>query len=257
VSRNLRTFVAYLCFSITLITIGAGFGALALASRVRTGAWNMPTRTDLVWLADLVHDASDDPSRVVYLDPNALTVFGGGDDAHRNRSGMVPAGMHAVLPGYTGSEHAWGEIVKCVRNRFADFDVAMTEQRPSSPGYTMVAVGGKPADLGVARERVSGLSPFNGEPLANSIVFAFSATHANRVRDTCETIAHEIGHTYGLDHSFQCKDIMTHLTGCGAKRFLDTPVPCGEQSQRPCHGEEPTQSSRRTLMGILGPRTNS
>lgn len=257
VSSRGTTFVAYFLFTITLITIGVGFGALAIASRVRTGAWSIPTRTDLVWLADLVHDTSDDPSRVIYLNPAKITIFGGDDDAHRNLSGMVPAGMHAVMPGYTGSDQQWGQIVQCVRARFADFDVAITEQRPTKPGYTMVAVGGTPAHLGVDRATVSGLAPFNGEPLANSIVFAFSGTHSNRVLDTCETIAHEIGHTYGLDHSYACSDLMTHLAGCGPKQFLHEPVPCGEQSERPCHDDEPTQRTYDRLMSILGPRRTS
>jgi len=254
VSANFRTLVAYFLFSITLITIGASFGALALASRVRSGSWGLPSRSDLVWLGDLLHDSDDEPSRVVYLNPAKITIIGDDDDSHANRSSIVPAGQRAVLPGYTGSDRAWKQIVHCVQDRFVDFDVAITEHRPVDRGYTMVAVGGRPSDLGIQRERVSGLSPFNGAPIADSVVFAFSETHSNRVRDTCETIAHELGHTYGLDHSYECEDLMTHLTGCRAKRFVDASVPCGEQSQRPCHDDRPTQSSYGTLMAILGPR---
>ena len=251
---NVRRFVTYLVFSITLLTIGAGFGALALASRVRTGSWSVPTRTDLMWLGNLLHVRADEPSRVVYLDPGRLTIIGGDDDAHLNRSAMVPDGQHVVMPGYTGTAPAWNKIVQCVRDTFADFDVLITDQRPIERGYTLVAVGGSPIDLGLNRERVSGLAAFSGSPIADAIVFAFSATHQNRILDTCETIAHEIGHTYGLDHTFECNDLMTHLTGCGVKRFVDAPTPCGEQSQRLCHDDQPTQSSYRVLMSLLGPR---
>ena len=38
---------------------------------------------------------------------------------------------------------------------------------------------------------------------------------------------------YGLDHARNCKDIMTYMKPCGAKRFLDKDIPCGEHDGMP------------------------
>ena len=93
---------------------------------------------------------------------------------------------------------------------------------------------------------VAGLSPFNGAVIPRSVVFAFSAATSNDVEQTCETIAMEVGHSYGLDHEYLCKDVMTYLRGCGAKRFVDETAPCGEADKRPCETGGTTQNSFTT-----------
>jgi len=85
-------------------------------------------------------------------------------------------------------------------------------------------------------------------------VFGFSATSNNDVRSVCETIAMEVGHAYGLDHEYLCKDVMTYISGCGAKSFVDADAPCGEQKKRACEGGAKTQNSYRTLARVLGTR---
>jgi hypothetical protein len=83
-------------------------------------------------------------------------------------------------------------------------------------------------------------------------VFAFSGATGNDVEQTCETIAMEVGHSYGLDHEYLCKDVMTYLRGCGAKRFVDETVPCGEAKKRACETGGTTQNSYRHLLDVLG-----
>jgi hypothetical protein len=47
---------------------------------------------------------------------------------------------------------------------------------------------------------------------------------------------------------------MTYMKPCGAKRFVDKEVRCGEGKPRDCVGGAPTQSSFRRLLQVLGAR---
>jgi hypothetical protein len=87
--------------------------------------------------------------------------------------------------------------------------------------------------------------------------FAFAASHASGDPiDICNTVAHEAGHVYGLDHAFDCRDPMTYLSDCGAKHFLNLALPCGEfDGARPCQCRPEGQDSHVVLTEALGPGT--
>jgi len=86
------------------------------------------------------------------------------------------------------------------------------------------------------------------------IVYAFSEQIENDVGETCEVIAHEVAHVYGADHEYLCQDVMTYLSGCGHKVFVDKDAPCGEKATRECEGGLATQNSYRRLLAVLGLR---
>ena len=145
--------------------------------------------------------------------------------------------------------------MSCVASLFAPFNVTVTDRRPPDrEEHVLVVVGGRPRDLGVTDGHVTGLAPFNGVVIARPVVFAFSAQLGNSVRQVCETIGMEVAHAYGLDHAYLCSDVMTYLRPCGAKRFVDKEVRCGEGKPRDCEGGKPTQSSYRRLLQVLGAR---
>ena len=100
---------------------------------------------------------------------------------------------------------------------------------------------------------LTGLAPFNGEPIEDAIVFVFSHALRRNVRKVCETAAMEIAHAYGLDHAIHCRDLMSYKRPCGRRRFLDEAIPCGEHHARPCKDGSPTQNSHRVLLEALGP----
>lgn len=231
-----------------------GYGGLAFAKRLKTGSWSLPNRHDVAWLRHSIQ-RDDRPPRVIYLNREALTVRGGFDDAHGNYTQLIDSGVVRTVPGFSGSKKQWRRLVSCVRSKFAPFNVAITDHRPVGGNYIMVHVGGEPTDLyGRKRKGMGGVAPFNGEVISGAIVFAFSKTLGNRLDPMCHTVAHEVGHVYGLDHTYRCGDVMTYLQGCGKKRFVDAVVRCGENKRRDCDHGSSTQNSYDHMYEILGPR---
>lgn len=161
----------------------------------------------------------------------------------------------AKMPGWSGTDKQWKQVMECVTKLFEPFDVEVVDKRPTDgKDFVLVAVGGRPGDLGVSDQRVGGLAPFHGGVIAKPVVFAFATQLNNDVKTVCETIGMEVAHAYGLDHGYLCSDVMTYLKPCGTKKFMDKDTACGEMEPRNCEGGEPTQNSYRRLLQVLGPK---
>ncbi len=201
-------------------------------------------------------------SKTIYLNREGARLIGGADDAAKNQAALVRlAGRdYADIPAFAGSAATWNAFVKCVRGKFAPFDVQVVDQRPTSGGYIMAMVGGTPADLDGphpqagkhTHSRSTGLAPFTGSPISEAVVLVFARTLRESPNALCETASMEIAHAYGLDHAYDCRDLMTYRPHCGVKRFLDKDVPCGETAPRPCAGGQATQNSFQLLTRWLG-----
>ena len=244
------------------VIVGALVGAVAaggvllgmtVVNRIETGTWEVPDTEDFV---RIVLPAAPVPARTIFLERRVVELSPGRDDAPARVSSVVlsAANRPVKLPGWKGGDAKWKKVVTCVKALFAPFDVEVTDVAPTYTNYALVVVGGVPADVGVANKRVGGLAPFSGGVIPTPIVFAFSGALHNDVQAVCETVGMEVAHAYGLDHAFECKDVMTYLTGCGPKKFVDKDLPCGETEARVCEGGKPAQNSVRHLLGVLGPR---
>lgn len=202
------------------------------------------------------------PSRIIYLNREGARLTAGADDASLNISSVVansPVDQAFVAP-FAGSQARWNAIAKCIRSKFEPFNVTVVEQRPVGEDYIMAVVGGTAQQLGFraqdghAHSHSTGLAPFNGKNIPKAVVFIFARALRESVKEICEAASMEVAHAYGLDHARNCKDLMTYMKPCGARSFLDKPIPCGEYKDRPCMGGEPTQNSFERLMQLLGPR---
>lgn len=243
---------------IALITVLGGVVlGLFVVKRIETGGWRMLDRGDIVRVRDRIAGAPAVPtSRVIYLARGPLTFAPGDDDASAGRSSVVAAqgSVNVKVPGWKGTDKGWTQLMTCVRKLFAPFDVEVTDRRPTTDDFILVAVGGRPTDIGMKNPRIGGLAPFNGDVIPRAVVFTFAQQLGNKVTPICETVGMEVAHAYGLDHGYLCKDVMTYLKPCGAKSFVDQDIPCGEDKKRACAGGAPTQNSFRRLLAILGPR---
>lgn len=250
--RNLAQLFSTL-ITVTLVIGVVAAAALAASVRVRDGEWGVPEESDLRILVREPRAAFvPEASRVIYLERNSLDVLGGDDDAAAGESSLVPAGRIVTVPRYRASNATWRRLVTCVEGKFQDFDVRVTDKKPESGSYVLVKVGGKPSDIGIPGRKLGGIAPYSGRAIPNSIAFVFDQGGRFRTKNNCETAAHEIGHVYGLDHSYKCGDVMTYKQGCGKKVFKDLVVACGEDKKRDCKGSQPTQNSWQTLLQVLG-----
>ncbi len=264
--RPRRSFRRKLAIVVALVLAAAIAGivlGMVMIKKLETGEWGLPDTADVERIMKVQPGAT---ARVIYLARRPIELRPGHDDSARGISSVlasvrakatkppVPADAPVKLPGWKGTDKGWQQVMACVRTLFAPFDVVITDAPPTIDNYVLVAVGGKPAELGVKDRRVGGLAPFNGRVIAKPVVFAFSAALGNDVRSVCETIGMEVAHAYGLDHGYSCHDIMTYLPRCGARTFTDKDVGCGETKLRNCEGGEPTQNSYRRLLQVLGAR---
>ena len=204
-----------------------------------------------------------EPTRLIYLNREGASLRGGPDDASLNVSSIVgrSPGQRATIPAFRGTARRWSAIAKCIRSKFARYDVRVEERRPVGEDYIMAVLGGRVSDLGMGAKgedghghsHATGLAPFSGEPISNAVVFIFTRTLKQSLKHSCEVAGMEIAHAYGLDHARHCKDLMTYKRPCGARIFTDRDLPCGEHKDRVCNGGATTQNAHRRLLSVLGP----
>jgi Matrixin len=227
---------------VTAMTAMTGATTVAIA---REHGWTLPGFS--------ARERPMDPVSVV-LHRHGGQVQAGADDAPAlglsgtlSRQGIASA----QIPAFRGTDSEWGDLVRCVQARFDGLAVDVMDEPPTTGAYTLAYVGGTPDLLGYD-ENVGGIAPHDGRVLAGSVLFVFQPEGVV-ARSLCETVAHEVGHTLGLDHSRDCTDLMSYES-CGPKEFRSTAAACGEWEDRACSGEQPEQSSWLRLVAAVGER---
>lgn len=200
--------------------------------------------------------ARDRGTVTVYVNGRGGRVFGGNEDAANNRSSIVWAdGRGSIdVPAFAGGSSRWDSVMTCVQGHFADFDVRVTDRRPQQGPYIMMMVGGRSSMLGYP-DSVGGVAPYTGGVVQDAVGYVFSAGMRHDPRAVCQTTAHEIGHTLGLDHTYDCSDVMSYLGGCGDKSFQNKSMRCGEWDARGCSTGDPRQNSHQRLVSAVGRRS--
>jgi len=180
-------------------------------------------------------------SNVIFLNRCAddCVVTPGAEDSRQNTS-IVPQQTSVIAP-FPHGDDAWDEVVSCVREIYAPFDIVITDVDPGSQSHFEAIVAGSPQDVQQPAS-VGGVAPFNCGVIDNAITYSFAEVYED-MRALCETVAQETAHAFGLDHSLLCEDPMTYLTGCGEKTFRDVDAECGEDEPRECWCGGTTQNS--------------
>jgi MYXO-CTERM domain-containing protein len=195
-------------------------------------------------------------SHLIYLNnclPNGCTVNPGFDDSLTNHS-SIPS-QTAQLAGWSWGQQNWDNLVQCVSDMYAPFDVQITDVDPGpSVNHFTVMVGGNSTDVGVPG--AGGVAPFvpcDGDLQDNVISFVFSA-ETNNFDFLCWAAAQESAHVFGLDHELNEKDPMTYLSPPVKKPgFQNEASNCGENTPRECYCGGQKQNSYQYLMDTMGP----
>ena len=187
-----------------------------------------------------------------------LNRFGGtyspGQDNSRANTSIVPR-QTSTIPAWTFGDTAWSQVVDCVTDQFAAYNVTIVEtEPPANERYVEHVIGGQPGHVGLPNG-VGGVAPidnFNCLVIDTAINFTFAEVYGGNVQAICETAAQEIAHSFSLDHELFCPDPMTYLGGCGAKEFRDSNQQCGEFQPRACNCGRASQNSVQIMLAKLG-----
>jgi hypothetical protein len=177
------------------------------------------------------------------------------DDSRTGASSIAPQGGTRTIGPFTQSNLVWTEMMQCVRETFAPFDIQVTDTRPSdqSAPHFLNIVGGKPTDLRSDLTGAGGVAPFDCGEIPNAITYTFDVYGPDPLT-LCWTVAQEVAHAFGLEHEFLQKDPLTYLSGDEPKRFRDVDAQCGELEVWPrCQCRPQLQNTYRHIVGMFGP----
>jgi hypothetical protein len=190
------------------------------------------------------------PGAIVFLNRHGGTYRAGFDNAATNTSSIISGTRN--ISAFAGDDADWETVLEHARTLFRHFDVSIVDVEPApTTHYIEAVVGGTPGQAGFSGGTL-GVSPVYCAPAVTTIVYIFSALIPGENILTAETIAHEVGHAFSLDHEYLCKDPMTYLTGCGEKRFQNRTVACGEFAERGCFCDGGEQNSYAVLRDAFG-----
>ncbi len=193
-------------------------------------------------------------SHVLYLNdckPNGCVVKPGADNSRTNTSSI--ADSQRVLSAFP--YNYWDELVACVTDTFAPFDIQITTQDPGNSPHFEVMIGGTPQQLSddPFLAGAGGVAPFIDCSTTEDNVISFVfAEVVNNLPFLCGAVAQEAAHVWGLDHELNPDDPMTYLELGSDKRFQNTASQCGEylagqmpgaDGPRECFCGGPTQNS--------------
>jgi hypothetical protein len=192
------------------------------------------------------------PPLTIFLNRHGGTYRAGANDSSRNRSSIISGTR--TIPAYERGDASWNDLLQCVREQFAAFNLFVTDVEPGSGNYVEAVVGGWPGNIGQGGG-IAGIAPvdyYACRPIEQAVAYVFTRNIGSD-RRVCELAAHEIGHTLSLEHEYKCQDPMTYLSGCGQKVFQDSSEWCGTGRAVQCQCRGGRQNTVQALLSLVGP----
>jgi hypothetical protein len=161
-------------------------------------------------------------SHIVYLNPctggcTVHQVAQGASDS-RTDSSDIGAGTLSAFSGGTSSTK-WKQIMSCVQGVMSPFNITVTDVDPGSVDHFEIMVAGSACQIlqgtiGSQCQFVGGIADFAFSGyIPNALVFDFTESwngYPDPVTQDCATIAQEVAHAWGLDHTINHTDPMTY-----------------------------------------------
>jgi MYXO-CTERM domain-containing protein len=236
-------------------------GALLLASSPASAGeqWESEDPSRIVLTRDQVPTAADENvSNVIFLNrcKGGCTIYPGSRNDARSNSSTIVDSM-VTISEFAHGDAVWNEIVQCVQELYAPYNVVVTDVDPGENTlHSEAIVAGVSSEIG---RDVGGIAPggVGCSPINNAITFTFANQYSpNSAMFVCSVVGQETAHAFGLDHVFDCGSPMTYLgPSCGRQWFRNENLPCGEWAERPCECTGLTQNDHVILRSVFGDGT--
>lgn len=151
----------------------------------------------------------------IYLNFTGGVLNTGGENSAENMSGIALSGHE--YPPFSGGEAKAVAVAQAVQTDFAAWAIRVVyDPRPRKLlPYTMAMVGGQYSDTTAGPS--SGIAPIDCEDFGQRNV-CYSFTNTEPATSQANVVSQEVGHTYGLEHTYGADRIMSYEGG-GDKIF--------------------------------------
>lgn len=178
-------------------------------------------------------------AHVVYLNFDGAQLKQGGNNSANNETSLIlvpslqyPAQDWSQLG---GPEQGKAAVLEELRLLFLGYALDFVLERPAAGDYTMAMIGGEGKDCD-AEDFAVGIAPMDCKDLRkNEVCLIYGDKLNNSVKQLAYVIAHELGHTFGLEHISDETGIMypalsSSTAGWGSGSLTD-PTVCQRTSQ--------------------------
>ncbi len=182
----------------------------------------------------------DDFRHKVFLNFDGAKLTQGQSNSQKNTTGLIKVATMdfpaMVWGAYGGREKGIKDTLEELVLLYNIFSVEFVTERPTEGDYTMVMIGGN--GQGIAGGSAVGLAPLDcNNDNKNDIASVFGAKISPSPKKLAFVIAHELGHTFGLEHVKDPKGIMapalSEQTCCWVSDALtEPPGTCGRNGQQ-------------------------
>jgi len=167
-------------------------------------------------------------THIIYMNKctgGCVVSYTGQDDNRVLHSSILGGNLSA----FSQSATVWNQVMSCMQQTYAQFNVTITDVDPGSTPHFEVLVAGTGSQAGQG-QGVLGVAPFNCSSvgncasfISNTLVFDFANDpyYSNNPLEICSTAAQEIAHTWGLDHVVDKTDPMTYNPYSGMRLYKD------------------------------------
>lgn len=176
----------------------------------------------------------------IFLNFDGAKLHRGGNDSRTNKTNLVLVDDYDYpamnWSGYGGKEQGTKNVLDELKLLYGNYSVEFVTKRPDSGDYTMVMIGGRGDNIKQGSPGTVGISPLDCKnSYKNDLAIVFGNKIGPSPQKLAYVIAHELGHSFGLEHVSEKRGIMypglNSQTCCWVKSSLYQASTCGRGEQ--------------------------